>query len=204
MNISFTQLLNKNQNREKQLFRNMLILLKDGTHNPPKRVEKGIPLLSGESINNGFINKTLLTNIEEADYKIIHKNYKPEVNDFVLTKIGTVGKFALLREKDVPLCIHCNSALLRFKDNYKPSFIFSFLQSNFFQNLLKSKKGSSVQDFLSLSKLGDIELPIFSDEEICLFDKKHKTILEEIINNVDEIDKLFKLSILIISNISKL
>ena len=95
----------------------LLVLLKDGTHNPPKRIPNGVPLITGITLEKGFISYDKMTYISIEDYKRIHKNYQPIENDLVITKIGTVGKVAILRACDLPICIHCNSALLRFNNS---------------------------------------------------------------------------------------
>lgn len=113
------QILQKAYNEQRCVNRclgDCLCLLKDGTHNPPTRVEKGIPLITGQTIDNGFIVYDKMTYIKESDYKKIHKKYAPAKNDLIITKIGTLGKVAVLRGQDIPIALHCNSALLRFSE----------------------------------------------------------------------------------------
>ena len=52
-----------------------LELLKDGTHNPPKRITSGVPLLTGQNIEDGFIRHENITYISEEDYLKIHSKY---------------------------------------------------------------------------------------------------------------------------------
>ena len=119
----------------------ILILLKDGTHNPPKRQEKGIPLLTGTMFGNNFLDYDKGTYISEADYKIIHSQYEPHENDVIITKIGTLGNVNLLRNIDIPVAIHCNSALLRFDMALGVYYPFSYCKSDLFKMRLKAIKG---------------------------------------------------------------
>ena len=119
----------------------ILILLKDGTHNPPKRQEKGIPLLTGTMFGNNFLDYDKATYISEADYKIIHSQYEPHENDVIITKIGTLGNVNLLRNIDIPVAIHCNSALLRFDMALGVYYPFSYCKSDLFKMRLKAIKG---------------------------------------------------------------
>ena len=136
-----------------------LSLLKDGTHNPPKRIKIGIPLLTGQNIENGFINHSDITYVSEEDYHRVHSKYEPIVGDVVITKIGTVGKVAILRNCDIPMTIHCNSALLRFKGLSSATAYF-ILTSLDFQNEFHSHKNQTVQEFINLEQLSNLEIKI--------------------------------------------
>ncbi|MGC8735050.1 MAG: restriction endonuclease subunit S, partial [bacterium] len=134
---------------------------RDGTHNPPKRKSKGIPLLTGTMFDDGIINYEKATFISTEDYKKIHSKYKPEEGDIVITKIGTLGRVALLRKKDIPIAIHCNSALLRAnKSKIDSMFLFYLLKSNYFQEELNKRKGQTVQEFINLTSLGQIKVVV--------------------------------------------
>ena len=142
-------------------FNDMLSNLKDGTHNPPQRVSKGIPLLTGTMFGDIFLTYGDATYISIEDYATIHSSYKPEIWDLVMTKIGTLGKINYLTESDLPLAIHCNSALLKFAPHYKGPFSFLMCKDQIFQTRLQQKKGQSVQEFVSLDRIAsiDVELP---------------------------------------------
>ena len=174
--------LYKENNTRKTKFGEIVSLLRDGTHNPPKRVEKGIPLLTGQTIEKGFINYEKMTYVSETDYNKIHAKYEPIENDLVLTKIGTVGKVGILRNKDIPMCIHCNSALIRFDDNYIDQFTaFWFLNSKYFQTEFNKVITNTVQDFVSLGAMSnlDVEIPI---------DNENKELLKNTLMKMSELN----------------
>lgn len=155
----------------------ILILLKDGTHNPPKRQEKGIPLLTGTMFGNNFLDYDKATYISEADYKIIHSQYEPHENDVIITKIGTLGNVNLLRNIDIPLAIHCNSALLRFDMALGVYYPFSYCKSDLFKMRLKAIKGQSIQEFASLDRISSIKSEVPCVDIINKFDKIVKPII---------------------------
>lgn len=157
----------------------ILILLKDGTHNPPKRQEKGIPLLTGTMFGNNFLDYDKATYISEADYKIIHSQYEPHENDVIITKIGTLGNVNLLRNIDIPLAIHCNSALLRFDMALGVYYPFSYCKSDLFKMRLKAIKGQSIQEFASLDRISSIKSEVPCVDIINKFDKIVKPIIEK-------------------------
>lgn len=157
----------------------ILILLKDGTHNPPKRQEKGIPLLTGTMFGNNFLDYDKATYISEADYKIIHSQYEPHENDVIITKIGTLGNVNLLRNIDIPVAIHCNSALLRFDMALGVYYPFSYCKSDLFKMRLKAIKGQSIQEFASLDRISSIKSEVPCVDIINKFDKIVKPIIEK-------------------------
>ena len=173
---------------EVKLLLDVLNLLRDGTHNPPKRINTGIPLLTGTMFGDYFINHSLATYISEEDYKTIHGKYAPKCGDIILTKIGTIGNVNYIRTRDVPLAIHCNSALLRFPIEWGKSYPFFFCKSDLFKFRLKALKGQSVQEFVSLEKIGSLINEIPDKNIITLFNKRVDPIFDKINNLSEEIE----------------
>ena len=132
------------------------LLIKDGTHNPPKRVMTGIPLLTGTMFGNCFLEYGKATYVSETDYHSIHSQYQPAEDDIVITKIGTIGNVNILTKRDIPITIHCNSAIIRMKDLYKKAFQVCLFKSDEFQKRLRAVKGRSIQEFISLDKISNV------------------------------------------------
>jgi len=158
-----------------------LSLLKDGTHNPPQRVDNGIPLITGQTIEDGFIDYSKMTYIKESDYRKIHSKYAPQINDLLITKIGTLGKVAILREHDIPITVHCNSALLRFH-TLSPAVAFFVLNSNDFQNEFHQKKNRTVQEFINLEQIGNLRIKL---PEITKSENEQFELLLQSISHID-------------------
>ena len=132
------------------------LLIKDGTHNPPKRVMTGIPLLTGTMFGNCFLEYGKATYVSETDYHSIHSQYQPAEDDILITKIGTIGNVNMLTKRDIPITIHCNSAIIRMKDLYKKAFQVCLFKSDEFQKRLRAVKGRSIQEFISLDKISNV------------------------------------------------
>ncbi len=171
----------------------VLDLLRDGTHNPPKRVEDGIPLLTGTMFGPLFLDYSQATFITEKDYQTIHTHYKPQASDIILTKIGTLGNVNYLRECDIPIAIHCNSALLRFPDCMKGMYSFLYCKSEEFQKRLRAEKGQSVQEFCSLESIGSVLMIVPEEKTIREFNKKTKSILNGLERTAEENQQLAEL-----------
>ena len=158
----------------------ILILLKDGTHNPPKRIKSGIPLLTGTMFGNLFLDYSQATYISSEDYRTIHSQYAPQPNDIILTKIGTLGNVNFLRSIDIPIAIHCNSALLRFPEYMSGMFSVMYCKSDEFIKRLKAAKGQSVQEFCSLERIGSVKMLVPHLETIIDYNSKVRAILAEL------------------------
>ena len=80
----------------------------DGTHQTPDYKKTGIPFISVENIDNIYNTEKY---ISEEDYE---KNYriKPKIDDIFMTRIGTIGKCAIVT-KNNPLAYYVSLALLR-------------------------------------------------------------------------------------------
>ena len=165
-------------------------ILKDGTHNPPLRVDNGIPLLTGTMFGDNFLDYTKATYISREDYLAIHSKYQPLENDIIITKIGTLGNVNILRDTDIPIAIHCNSALLRFKKVFGSYYPFFFCKSDLFQLRLKSVKGQSIQEFASLDKIASVLCEIPSEEILKSFNNAVEPIMRQLIRTSKEVTRL--------------
>lgn len=171
----------------------MFTLLRDGTHNPPPRVASGIPLLTGIMFGDNFLNHSVETYITQDDYSAIHSKYEPLAGDLLLTKIGTVGKVNLLMEEDLPIAIHCNSALLRPYDSDVMPFLFAMLKSKTLQAKLKHEVSKTVQEFISLDKLASIIVEVPSRDLQISFSKTITPMIDMLRTKHQESLELLKL-----------
>ena len=80
----------------------------DGTHQTPDYKTSGIPFVSVENIDSIYSTEKY---VSEEDFE---KNYKikPRIDDVFMTRIGTVGKCAIVT-KNIPLAYYVSLALLR-------------------------------------------------------------------------------------------
>ena len=134
----------------------LLANLKDGTHNPPSRVDRGVALLTGVMFGDMFLDLAKATYITHEDYRSIHSVYEPTSGDVIMTKIGTIGKINYLTQDDLPIAIHCNSALLQFLSPFKGPYSVLMCKSDSFQQRLRRAKGQSVQEFVNLERISSI------------------------------------------------
>ena len=156
--------------------------LRDGTHNPPTRVEEGIPLLSARNIKDGFIDfEEGFSFISEKDFFEISKNNPILRNDILLTIVGTIGR-ACVCKLDKEFTVQRSVAIIRtFSDYINPTYIqYLFISSNFRRLLSKGAKGTA-QMGIYLNALK--KLPI----QISPFPEQHRIVakIEELFTKLD-------------------
>lgn len=136
-----------------------LDLLKDGTHNPPKRVSKGIKFIAGASdLTYKNINFSKCTFITKEEYNKIHKFYELKEGDILLTIVGTIGNVAIVKKENLPFSLQRSIAILRTKKELDNNYLFYFITSSIFRNQLFSKINPTAQPGIYLGELGKIRI----------------------------------------------
>lgn len=172
-------------------------LIKDGTHNPPQRVNDGVPILSVRNIVEGkFINLPDDSLISEEDYRELNRSYQVRKNDVLIAIVGaTIGKVAIVGDME-PFTIQRSLAFFRFKKsviNYK--FAHFCFQSSRFQSLLWGHVGFSAQPGIYLGALANFFIPAPSlqeQENIVAYLEKEENRVNELINKIEQEIDCFK------------
>ncbi|WP_448947328.1 restriction endonuclease subunit S [Lachnoanaerobaculum sp.] len=136
-----------------------LSLLKDGTHGTHKDYPSGPLLLSAKNIKNGrvYYDETD-RRISYKDFEKIHRNFKLQIGDILLTIVGSIGETALLKDS-FEITFQRSVAFLRANDNILPEFLMSEFNTDRFRNELENRKSTSAQPGIYLGDLG--EIPVF-------------------------------------------
>ncbi|MBI3849157.1 MAG: restriction endonuclease subunit S [Verrucomicrobia bacterium] len=128
-------------------------LVTDGTHDTPKRVASGFPLIKAKEITGGRIDFENCDQISEEEHLEVIARSKPEFGDTLFAHIGaSLGEAAFVnttREFSIK-----NVAL--FKPNpavIDARYLYYLVTSPAFQSLAKGTKTGSAQPFLGLSQL---------------------------------------------------
>jgi|GEM_PF-251710 len=101
----------------------------DGTHVTPKYVENGVPFFSVETVtSNDFENVKFITLDEHLQ---LSKRCKVEKGDILLTRIGTIGKTALV-DWDEEGSIYVSLALIKISDQNLRSYFYEYSKSSLF------------------------------------------------------------------------
>ena len=138
--------------------------VRDGTHDSPKYVESGYPLLTSKNFSSGKIDFKGAKNISAGDFEKINKRSKVDVGDIVMPMIGTIGSPVIISEE--PNFAIKNVALIKFiNNNVIAEYIHAILSSSFLEkNLIKKSRGGT-QKFVSLGDIRNLQIPLPSIEE---------------------------------------
>jgi len=158
--------------------------VRDGTHDTPKYVEKGIPLITSKNLKNGNIDYSNVDYISEEDHAEISKRSAVEIGDILFGMIGTIGNPVIITHdnhfsiKNVGL-FKKNEAILL------PKYLNYWLQSWVCEHILKENdliKGTT-QKFIALGGLRVLPVPLSSIEE-------QQAIVAEIESRLSVCDKI--------------
>ena len=132
--------------------------VRDGTHDTPKYVSKGIPLVTSKNLSNGAIDFQTAKLISNEDAEAINKRSYVDDNDILFAMIGSIGNPVLVK-KDREFCIK-NMALFKTYclDMIDMSYVFMFLNKE--QYDMKKKASGGVQAFVSLGFLREYNIPL--------------------------------------------
>jgi type I restriction enzyme S subunit len=131
----------------------------DGTHFTPTYVEKGIPFYSVESVtNNDFINTKFISNEDHLD---LIKRCKPERNDILMTKIGSIGDSTYI-DWNINASIYVSLALLKVKQSFvNPKFLYHYTKTDEFKReVLKRSLLSAVPQKINLGDIQHVQINI--------------------------------------------
>lgn len=143
-----------------------LELLKDGTHGTHVDVADGPYLLSAKNIKNGQISiSSDDRKISTDEFDRIHKNFKLQENDVLLTVVGSIGESALMTNY-TNITFQRSVAYLR-STSISSQFLYSLTTSPNFQKELKNRQVVSAQPGIYLGDLAKIPIafPKSNDEQ---------------------------------------
>lgn len=153
-------------------FKRVVEKVKDGTHGTHSRTEQGYPLLSAKNIfNNGIQITDNESLISEYDFKLITSNGFPRKNDLLVTCVGSIGRCCIY-PFDEPIAFQRSVAFLRLNKKAFPGFYRYFIESNCYQEQLKTNTKLSIQGGVYLGTLIDLYVcfpPLLEQQTITIY-----------------------------------
>lgn len=132
--------------------------VRDGTHDSPKYVEHGIPLITSKNILNDEIDFNNVSFISEKDCVEIEKRSKVTKGDILMPMIGTIGR-PIIVATERRFAIK-NVALIKCTDNPINKYVLAVLKSSLFDEYIKTHKRGGTQNFISLTDIRNFEIPL--------------------------------------------
>lgn len=134
----------------------------DGSHNPPKGVEDGIPMLSAKNIENNNITFEDVRYISKDDFVYENQRTKIEKGDVLLTIVATIGRTAIVSE-NVKFTLQRSVAVI--KPLIHSKYLMYCFQSPLFQKQLSENAKGTAQKGVYLKTLRSLNVPISPVQE---------------------------------------
>ncbi|WP_250674268.1 restriction endonuclease subunit S [Paraclostridium ghonii] len=166
-----------------------IIDVRDGTHDSPKYIDKGYPLVTSKNIKNNKIDFENINYISREDFENINKRSSVDNGDILMPMIGTVGNPVLV-DTNINFAIK-NVALFKLSNNdlINNKYFYYLLKSNYVIRQLEKYKRGGTQSFVSLKNLRELKIPLPSLEE----QERIVSILEKAENAIEKREESIKL-----------
>lgn len=163
-------------------------LISDGTHKTPAYVEYGVPFISVKDISSGVMDLSNVKYITREEHEKLISRCKPEMNDVLLCRIGTLGK-AIKICTDKEFSIFVSLGLLKLIEADVADYIVQVINSGYGYRWIDDNKvgGGTHTNKINLDTLRGMPIPIPPLEE------QHRIVvkIEEILPYIDQYDKAY-------------
>ena len=167
--------------------------VRDGTHDTPAYVEKGVPLITSKNLTPAGVDYSNVKYISVEDATQINQRSGVDVGDILFAMIGTIGNPKLVTENT--LISIKNVALFKFSYSSDLSHHYILRVLEYLQEQMKENPSGGLQPFVSLNRLRTTLLPIAPITEQNRIVEKSENLLRKVdlINyDCDELDTLIK------------
>ena len=163
-----------------------VIDVRDGTHDSPKPLEEGYPLVTSKYLLPFGVDVISPNKISESDYNKVNERSKVNTNDILFSMIGTVGLVSLIIEEEINFAIK-NVGLFKTSNcpQYKYYLLCYLKRKNTTQHIEKHLAGST-QKYISLTELRKMPITIPNAVDINKFNDLVTPLFTLIIENVKE------------------
>lgn len=132
--------------------------VRDGTHDSPKFIQDGFPLVTSKNIKNGTIILDDVNFISKEDYDKINQRSKVDKGDILMPMIGTIGNPVIVDIE--PTFAIKNVALIKFPgQKVKSKYVLFVLNSSLFAKYIEATKRGGTQNFISLKDIRSFNIP---------------------------------------------
>lgn len=149
----------------------------DGTHDTPKPVDVGVPLVTGRCISSGFVDFDAAYNISEAEHEGIKKRSGLKSGDILFSNIGTVGNCCIVdydREFSVKNVIIFKPETMR-----DTAYLYYWMTSSTMQEIFGAQTNGASQQFVGLTFMRRYKLLVPKDDILEAFADKVLPIVEQ-------------------------
>lgn len=131
--------------------------VRDGTHDTPKYVDNGVPLVTSKNLCNGAIDFTTAKKISIEDHNVISKRSQVNSGDIMFAMIGSIGNPVLYYGCDV-FSIKNMALFKSIVNGLYMKYVYWWLFLS--QDAMKKLASGGVQVFVSLNYLRNYFIPV--------------------------------------------
>ena len=154
--------------------------VRDGTHDTPKYVTEGVPLVTSKNLCDGHIDFSNVKVISREDHEAISLRSKVDNDDILFAMIGSIGNPVLYRG-DAEFSIKNMALFKHIHNGMYMEYVYWWLFLS--QDKMKKQASGGVQSFVSLNYLRNYFIPVPPYNEQKRIVKRIKT-LSKICNNI--------------------
>lgn len=155
----------------------------DGTHDSPKRQNRGRFLITSKHIKGPSIDFDNAYYISEDDYQKIIKRSKIDKWDVIVSMIGEYCGFCYLEDSDFTDYAVKNVGILKVGERIKSLWLYYYLNSPAGRNQLKNTRAGSSQPYISLGSLRNLLIP-----------EPPREVMESIVSILSSLDRKIELN----------
>lgn len=155
----------------------------DGTHDSPKRQNRGRFLITSKHIKGPSIDFDNAYYISEDDYQKIIKRSKIDKWDVIVSMIGEYCGFCYLEDSDFTDYAVKNVGILKVGERIKSLWLYYYLNSPDGRNQLKNTRAGSSQPYISLGSLRNLLIP-----------EPPREVMESIVTILSSLDRKIELN----------
>jgi len=169
-------------------------VITDGSHYSPSTVREGYPYITVSDVNNNTIDIEGSKRISPEDFqKMAKEGCRPQQNDILLSKDGTIGEGAVVYENE--FVVLSSLAILRPYTNYNSDYLLYCLTSEPFKQQLKSRMTGAALKRVTLETLKEATIPVGPLEwqnDVVDFLNNNINKIDNVISKKEELTELLK------------
>ncbi|MBP7509869.1 MAG: restriction endonuclease subunit S [Prolixibacteraceae bacterium] len=130
--------------------------VRDGTHESPKYVEEGYPLVTSKNLtSDGQLDLSDITYISKEDFDAINKRSRVSINDILFGMIGTIGNPVQIKEEGFAIK---NVALIKEKHALINKYLINYLNTDSIRKQFYKENTGGTQKFLALNVIRNLAI----------------------------------------------
>ncbi|OFX18669.1 MAG: restriction endonuclease subunit S [Bacteroidetes bacterium GWA2_31_9] len=137
----------------------------DGSHNPPKGISSGYPMLSSRNVINNTLTLDDVRYISEKDFISENKRTQLKAGDVLLTIVGAIGRVVIVPDNFPAFTLQRSVAVLKCDfQKITNKYLKCVLNYNSIQRIIEETAHGVAQKGIYLNDLKNLQIPLPSKE----------------------------------------